>query len=130
MSVYLHTPGEGLEVVHLERWSIREFESGKKFFVGFCRDSRDGRVSTEIVQLDAADRRGRTASGRIYHLVGPSGYHSDAEYVFNHVAKIIGDDCSWRDVTAELIPDCRAKKLDNREELSLEEAARLLGRSG
>ncbi|WP_321943311.1 MerR family transcriptional regulator [Paraburkholderia tropica] len=79
-------------------------------------------MSTQIVELDAEARIGRTASGRIYYLVGPSGWSSDGEYVFNRVVEILGGDGGWRDVTAELIPDCRARN----PELSLEAAARLL----
>ncbi|EEF26534.1 conserved hypothetical protein [Ricinus communis] len=126
MSVYLHPDGEEPEIVCLLRWSIREFEHGKRFFVGFSRETRDGRVSTEIVHLDAAARIGRTASGRVYHLVGPTGWSSDGEYVFNRVAEIIGDGSAWRDVTAELIPDCHVAGSNNPEELSIEVAASML----
>ncbi|MFB9125726.1 DNA-binding protein [Paraburkholderia dipogonis] len=127
MSLYIHPPGEGPGVVYLEHWSIREFENGKRFFVGFSRESQDGRVSTEIVELDGAARRGRTASGRIYELVGLNGYNSDAEYVFGCVATIIGGGGAWRNVTAELIPDCGVRGSAVTEDLSLEAAAQFLG---
>ncbi|MGF6505768.1 helix-turn-helix domain-containing protein [Paraburkholderia sp. 32] len=127
MSLYIHPPGEGSEVVYLEHWSIREFENGKRFFVGFSRESRDGRVSTEIVELDGVARRGRTASGRIYELVGLSGHSGDAEYVFNRVSKIIGDGGAWRNVTAELVPDCDVRGGDVTDGFSLEAAAQFLG---
>jgi hypothetical protein len=126
MSIYLHPPGEGPEIVHLLHWSIREFDNGKRFFVGFSRDTRDGRVSTAIAELDAVARTARTASGRIYQLVGLSGYSSDGEYVFSRVAEIIGEGGAWCDVTAELIPDCRVRKPDNSEELPLQAVARFL----
>lgn len=126
MSIYLHPPGEGPEIVYLLHWSIREFDNGKRFFVGFSRDTRDGRVSTAIAELDAVGRRARTASGRIYQLVGLSGYSSDGEYVFSRVAKIIGEGGAWRNVTAALIPDCRIRKPDDSEELPLQAVARFL----
>lgn len=122
MPIYLHPPGEGSETVYLERWSIREFGNGERRFVGFSRETRDGRVSTPIVELDAEARRGRTASGRIYHLVGPSGWSSDGEYVFNRVAEVLYEGGAWHDVTAELIPDC----CERNPELSLEAVARVL----
>ncbi|CPH56561.1 Uncharacterised protein [Burkholderia pseudomallei] len=107
MSIYLHRRNEGPNTVRLGNWSIREFENGARHFVGYNLETRDGRVSTAIVALDVASRMGRTESGRIYVLEGRSGYHRDAEYVFDRVAAIIGDGAPWRDVTAELIPDCR-----------------------
>ncbi|SIT36587.1 hypothetical protein BN2475_90101 [Paraburkholderia ribeironis] len=74
---------------------------------GYSRETRDGRVSTEIVQLDVAARIGRTASGRVYCPILLSGWSSDSKYVFNRVADIVGDGDPWHDVTAELIPNCR-----------------------
>lgn len=53
--IYLELPGEGSEVVYLERWSIREFDNGERRFVGFSRQTRDGRMSAPIVELDAED---------------------------------------------------------------------------
>jgi hypothetical protein len=129
MPIYLHPPGEGSERVYLERWSIRESGgNGERRFVGFSRETRDGRVSTPIIELDAKARKGRTASGRIYHLVGPSGWSSDGEYVFHRFTEILGEGGAWRDVTAELIPDCRVRNRepDNPAELTLEATARLL----
>ncbi|MFL9964652.1 hypothetical protein PQR02_27020 [Paraburkholderia sediminicola] len=42
--------------VELERWSVRRFADDTQHFVGFCLESRDGRVSTKILELDAASR--------------------------------------------------------------------------
>lgn len=123
MSIYLQSLGDDSERVHLERWSIRERnDNGERRVVGFSRETRDGRVSTPIVELNAEARGGRTASGRTYHLVGPSGWSSDGEYVFNRVVNILGGRDAWRDVTAELIPDCSASN----PELSIEATARAL----
>jgi hypothetical protein len=131
MSIYLQPPGIGSDVVWLERWSIREFADGAQYFVGYSRETRDGRVSTKIVQFDNSARTARTLSGRVYQLVGMSGWESNAEYVFNTVANVIGNGASWRDVTAELIPDCR--KINcvtaTREELTLDATACLLSAS-
>lgn len=113
MPIYLQAPGEGPATVHLDRWSIREFEGGARHFVGRCRHSMDGRVSTEILELDIEARTARTASGRHYILVGRCGHSSDGEYVFNRVCQAIGRGQTWRDVTRELIPDCRAERSFN-----------------
>ncbi|MGF6808582.1 hypothetical protein OKW30_003708 [Paraburkholderia sp. Clong3] len=109
MAIYLHGAPDGYEVVQLERWSIRRFRNGAMHFVGFCCTNRDGRVSTEIVDLDAPSRTGFTASGRHYQLLGPSGFDGDAEYVWGLVAGAMGAGESWQDVTEELIPGCRDK---------------------
>lgn len=88
MSIYLELAGEGPEIVWLRHWSIRESADGARHFVGYSQETRNGRVSTKIVQLDGDTRTAGTLSGRIYQLVGPSGYHGDAEYVFNRVAEV------------------------------------------
>ncbi|WP_235590033.1 hypothetical protein [Burkholderia cenocepacia] len=58
-------------------------EAGTRHFVG--RDPRDysGRVSSAIQEFDVVALVGRTRSGRVYKLCGPSGFDSNAEYVWN-----------------------------------------------
>jgi hypothetical protein len=102
MSLYLHGAVQENEVVQLAHWSIRQFDSGTRYFVGFCLTNGDGRVSTAIVKLDNASR-----TGRRYELIGPAGYDRDAEYVWNRVTRTLGKGQKWRDVSAELIPHCR-----------------------
>ncbi|MGF6507677.1 hypothetical protein [Paraburkholderia sp. 32] len=128
MSIYLQLAAEGAEIVWLRHWSIRESAEGAKHFVGYSQETHNGRVSTKIVHLDKATRTAQTLSGRIYQLVGPSGYNADGEYVFNTVAKGLGNGKPWRDVTEELIPDCHERKhvTANCEEVRLDAAARLL----
>lgn len=107
MAIYLHRAGDGPETVRLARWSIREFESGARHFVGHSMEGGDGRVSTAIVELDPVTRVALTASGRRYELIGGPGRCPDAEYVWNRVADAIGRGESWRDVTDELVPNAR-----------------------
>ncbi|WP_321927853.1 hypothetical protein [Paraburkholderia guartelaensis] len=128
MSIYLELAGNGPEIVWLSHWSIRESAHGARHFVGYSRETRNGRVSTKILHLDSATRTAQTLSGQIYQLVGPSGYHADAEFVFNTVAKGIGGGKAWQDATAELIPDCQERRCAtaNFDEVKLEAAARLL----
>ncbi|KVO06433.1 hypothetical protein [Burkholderia ubonensis] len=110
MSFYLHHRGQGPETVTLECWSIRQFADGARHFVGYSRDSLDGRVSTQIVELNIDGRTARTASGRRYLLMGPSGYNADAEYVWNRVAKVLGGGQVWEDVTEQVAPGSRARR--------------------
>jgi hypothetical protein len=110
MSIYLHHRGQGPDTVHLESWSICRFEGGATHFVGHSRESFDGRVSTEIVEFDVESRTARTASGRRYVLLGPSGYDADAEYVWKRVASALGSGQAWTDVTEQLIPGSRAPR--------------------
>ncbi|SDC46901.1 hypothetical protein [Paraburkholderia lycopersici] len=128
MPIYLRQGEQGAEIVWLAHWSIRETSEGARHFVGYSMETSSGRVSSKIFHLDRATRTAQTLSGRIYQLVGPSGHSVDAEYVFNTVAKDIGNGKPWRDVTAELIPDCQERKAVTAdcEEMTLEAAARLL----
>jgi hypothetical protein len=68
----------------LTRWSLRQVIDlgGKRsrHLVGWA--DFEGRVCSSIVSLDLASLHVITESGRLYHLAGPPGYDSDAEYVF------------------------------------------------
>ena len=116
------------EIVWLEHWSIHESADGATHIVGCSQETHNGRVGTKIFYLDKATRTAYTSSGRIYQLVGSSGRNNDAEYALNTAAKGIGNGKPWRDVTAELIPDCHERKAvtANCEEVTLDAAARLL----
>lgn len=57
----------------LIRWRVFETELGERHFVGYCRENRNGRVSSAIETLDPSTRRATTRSGRVYQLVGPPG---------------------------------------------------------
>lgn len=67
------------------------------------RDKYGGRVSSAVLTIDLTARRGKTGSGRVYELVGPPGFDSDAEYVW-HAWERINLVESSRDVTAEVFP--------------------------
>lgn len=110
MPIYVQPRGEGPETVHLRHWSIRRFEGGACHLVGRDRANLDGRVSTEVLEFDADGRTARTASGRRYVLVGPSGWTSDGEYVWHRVAEVIGKGQAWTDVTELLAPGSRVRR--------------------
>lgn len=85
----------------IESWSVRQLPDGDRHFVVWCKENREGRVSSAIVEFDARTRRGRSASGRVYELSGPPGRDSDAEYVWQSWLRI-NDESEWTDVSAEV----------------------------
>lgn len=52
-----------------------------RYLVG--RANGEGRVSSPIKTIDVAERTATSQSGRLYRLVGHSGFDSDGCYVFN-----------------------------------------------
>jgi hypothetical protein len=72
--------------IKLTQWSIKECDrkDGRRtrHFIGYDIKGNEGRVSSAIVEFDPARKRARTGSGRVYELVGPSGHHRDADYVW------------------------------------------------
>lgn len=85
--------------IALIRWSVKEAESGERYFVGFNVENREGRVSTAIRSFDPVTACGTTVSGRIYRLIGPPGYDPDGEWVWALWA--YSRKQRWRDVTTE-----------------------------
>lgn len=110
MPIYVQLKGEGPETVNLSHWSIRRFDGGACHIVGRDRANLDGRVGTEMLEFHAEGRTARTASGRRYVLVGPSGWTSDSEYVWHRVVEAIGKGRAWTDVTEELAPGSRVRR--------------------
>jgi hypothetical protein len=103
MSVW-KAPG-GQDVI-LERWSIRETDSGARHFVGYDVANAYGRVSTPIVEFHPATGTGVTSTGSRYQLVGRAGRNRDAEYVWALATKA-WEVRSWTDITPTLVPDWR-----------------------
>lgn len=69
--------------IQLICWTVKRDRRGNSYFVGTRADDGCGRVSTPIVEFDSDKRSGRTRSGRVYELVGPSGHSSNGEYVWS-----------------------------------------------
>jgi len=75
--IVLLSPAASVDTVpdaKLENWAIQEIQSleGVTYhFIGFI-DGR-GRISTPIAEWHTGSKVGRTASGRLYELVGPPG---------------------------------------------------------
>jgi hypothetical protein len=72
--------------IKLYQWQIKKMKEGS-FFCGVTSDG-NGRVSTDIKTFDEATKKGITASGRCYQLVGPEGSSSNADYVWNYYKRV------------------------------------------
>jgi hypothetical protein len=88
MSVWNVAKIEDQPSVSLWNWTIKHTDKGD-YFVG-TEGVGSGRVSTRIVEFDPDKRVGRTASGRIYQLLGDEGegYSSNGEYVWGHYKQV------------------------------------------
>lgn len=70
----------------LLQWRVMKLADGDIHFVG--RADWEGRVCSAVQTYDPETRRGITRSGRVYELLGPSGYNSDAMYVWTKWCRI------------------------------------------
>ena len=68
--------------IELTRWQVMQLPHGDRHFVGWNVTEREGRVSSKIVEFDATTRCGRTSSGRVYQLRGPTGHDGDGAYTW------------------------------------------------
>lgn len=81
--IILLSPADSVYIVpevKLENWAIQEIQSleGLTYhFVGFI--DGQGRISTPIAEWHTESKVGRTASGRLYELIGPPGDESHFE---------------------------------------------------
>lgn len=73
--------------VSLKNWIIYEI-GNTRHFVGCNIFEGSGRVSSPIIKFDKEKMVGVTRSGRVYHLIGESGYSSDADYTWKHWCRI------------------------------------------
>jgi len=81
-SVWRTPPPSEQPSLSLSRWSVMETHTGDHHLVGYNLDDHEGRVSTAIVEFDPVTSKATTRSGRIYQLVGKSGYDSDGAWVW------------------------------------------------
>lgn len=68
--------------ITLVRWRVFETEFKERHFVGYCRETHKGRVSSAIQSFNTTTRLAVTRSGRAYALVGPPSQDLDALYVW------------------------------------------------
>lgn len=103
MSVWPTQPVAMQPELVLIDWSIHELnEDGERslVLVGYSLKNAEGRVSSEVVELDTSTLRATTSSGRVYLLRGAPGINSDAEYVFSRYKRIYRLDGKTLDVTS------------------------------
>ena len=60
MSIWGPTSVSDTPVLELRRWSVFQDEKGERHFVGYNITEGEGRVSSTIVEFDAATDTGRT----------------------------------------------------------------------
>lgn len=72
--------------ITLVRWRVLEITEGpckgQRHLNGYCLENREGRASTQIVSFFPEMRICVTMSGRRYHLLGPSGFDDDGQFVW------------------------------------------------
>jgi len=88
--------------VSLSNWRILETADGSRHFVGADRLDQTGRVSSAVFAFDPSALRGATRSGRVYQLIGHSGWDENAQYVWERWCKA-NDVTSYIDVTEQLL---------------------------
>lgn len=84
----------------LTQWRVYQaidFTLVSTHFVGYAGYA--GRVCSAIQSYDKRTKCGITKSGRIYELVGPSGYNQDAMYVFSDWCARFPRDTIFKDIT-------------------------------
>lgn len=103
MSVWPTQPVAMQPELVLIDWSIHELNEDRErslVLVGYSPRNAEGRVSSEVVELDTITLRATTSSGRVYLLKGAPGINSDAEYVFSRYKRIYRLDGKTLDVTS------------------------------
>ncbi len=76
----------------LTQWRVYRVgkdEDTTTHFVGYA--GYEGRVCSAVQTYNPMNRRGITKSGRVYELVGHSGFNGDAMYVWNRWLRINGN---------------------------------------
>ena len=100
-SVWQATPVSAQPEIDLERWQVMQLPNGDRHFVGWNATEREGRASSRIEALDAATRRGRTSSGRVYRLCGRTGHDGDGAHTWHRWVRV-NDVADFVDVSAEV----------------------------
>ena len=80
--IWRATPISETPEIVLSRWVVKELPNGDRHFVGYNETEQEGRVSSRIVEFDKESMKGRTRSGRVYHLVGPPSIDSEGAFVW------------------------------------------------
>ncbi len=68
--------------VILDQWQVFESPVGRHF-VGYVNRWQEGRVSSPILKFDESTMKGVSRSGKVYELIGNTGFSVDADYVLD-----------------------------------------------
>lgn len=102
MPVWPLPPVSNVPSIRLRESRIFEIlPQNTRHFVGLDVGDGTGRVSSAVLNFDAGASRGVTRSGRVYTLVGPTGFSDDAQYVWERLCKVNGVQHS-ADVTSRI----------------------------
>lgn len=87
MSVWLPPTAEEQPEVSLVSWGafevlVPELGTPTIHIAGVCEVDGEGRVSSPVAKVDAANRSVVTSTGRIYRLVGAPRLQGEANYVW------------------------------------------------
>jgi len=74
-------------LITLKRWRVRETSSGQQYFVGYCVENNENRVSSAIQSFDRGTGVGVTASGRRYLLLGSPCFDGEARRTWRELAE-------------------------------------------
>jgi hypothetical protein len=103
MPIWSLPPVSSEPCIRLLEWRIFEIVPQRtRHFVGLNIGDRTRRVSSAVLEFDSEALRGVTRSGRIYTLVGPTGYSDDAQYVWQRWCSANGVQQST-DVTSRIV---------------------------
>jgi len=98
MPVWLPAPVTVEPELTLICWRVMQTEHAERHFVGIRADTRTGRVSSPICELNPATLSGRTTTGRKYRVSGPARWDIDALYTWLEWCALYGV-VACRDVT-------------------------------
>jgi len=87
MSERTIAPVDVQPLVTLERWRVRETRSGQRYFVGYCVENNENRVSSPIKFFDSSTGVGVTSSGRRYLLQGSPCFDGEAKRIWEDLAE-------------------------------------------
>jgi len=91
MPIWALPPVSSEPCIRLLEWRIfLILPQDTRHFVGLDASDRTGRVSSAVETFDVEAAQGTTQSGRVYTLVGESGYADEARYVWDRWCRVNG----------------------------------------
>jgi hypothetical protein len=85
--------------VQMSDWSVREIDTGDRYFVGFNMAAGEACISSRIVGFFPSEFAAVTESGRRFELVGNPSANPDADLLWREFLLLSGV-TGWKDVTS------------------------------